>query len=280
MRALAIIRIKLKMIFRNPRFFLALFLPYMVMEPILKGIKNFSEVSGYRTGIWVFPFLTQHYFFQMILILGYVLIFCDAPFMDQMAPYCILRCGRKRWFIGVIGYIMTISFLYISLVFLLSIILLMPYIYIKIEWGKVLGTLGKTDSAMYFGTLILDYRMQASYSPIQATGYSLGMAWLNGILTGMLMFAISLFWKRITAVAFAGILAFTPYFAINFSNMFLMYYFSPPTWMNVTLLTRKKKTNMPTLMYGLLFMGTSLFFLMLAAWKKIKRRAIESKSEL
>ena len=37
---------------------------------------------------------------QLFIILGALLLFCDAPFLNQNSSWQILRAGRKNWFWG------------------------------------------------------------------------------------------------------------------------------------------------------------------------------------
>lgn len=254
-QSVAVCKYGVRKMLLNARFYIALFLPFLIIQSLIDPIRKFAFQAGYRVTPWLFPFLLQHFYIQMIVILGIILLFCDAPFINQGTPYQLVRVGRKNWFRGQVLYIIVMAFLYFALIVIMSIGLFFPYLYLENGWGKILHTLAQTNAGMTMGTISLDYQLQLEFQPLHALLYSFGMAWGNGVLTGMLIFTCNLMWKRIAGVVVGGVLAATPYVVINFSDIRLFYYFAPPSWMNIMILDRKEQTYFPDLWYGILVLA-------------------------
>lgn len=83
----------------------------------------------------------------MMLFLGVVLLFCDAPFIEDEQPYIMLRSGRRIWFIGQMLYIVVASVLYLIVLYFISVLVLLPHIEWSAEWGKLLSTFSQTSAA-------------------------------------------------------------------------------------------------------------------------------------
>ena len=72
---------------------------------ILENTRKFSDLSadlGVSSSIWQYPFLYSQYHLKLIFTLPLLLMFCNAPFIDQNALFLIVRCKRKAWITGQI----------------------------------------------------------------------------------------------------------------------------------------------------------------------------------
>lgn len=90
----------------------------------------------------------------LIASLGALLLFCDAPFIDSEQPYIVLRSGRKKWVAGQIAYIAISSALFTLFLYLLTLLLLLPWLEFSTEWGKAIGTLAQTTTGYDLGITI------------------------------------------------------------------------------------------------------------------------------
>lgn len=81
--------------------------PFHVMTA---GIRGFCEQTGVDVTFWMLPFMTRYNGDQIIIVLGALLLFCDAPFLEPNSGWQILRAGRKSWFWGNMLYIVVVSF--------------------------------------------------------------------------------------------------------------------------------------------------------------------------
>ncbi len=249
------------------KLYVALIFVSILFQQLIGPIKEFSELTGIKVNGWVFPFLTEYTFVQVVVVLAAAFVFCDIPFDDEASEWMLLRAGRKNWILGKILSILLMSGIMTVLFFLVTLILLMPQLQFGIGWGKVLGTLAQTDAANAMGLdiLKLDYNLQMACEPLQATLWAMLMAWLVLGMTGMLILVCNLFFKKgigqIVGIGFA-FLAFLP---PNFSNMFTAYYFSPASWLDISLFIAGEHSKYPSFSYMISFLLISDIVLLAGA---------------
>ena len=116
------------------------------------NLSVFCQYTGIKCTQWIFPFLYMQYYTKMLFFFPLVLIFSNAPFTDRNQLYIILRCGRIRWCLGQICYIIAASAIYFLFVMVSSVLLNLNCITISADWGKVLTTLANTDAGTYPST--------------------------------------------------------------------------------------------------------------------------------
>lgn len=224
--------ISTKRIFTNSRFYLAVLWVMVVFSFNVFGIRDFCVVTQARVAPWIFPLLTQESGDQMFLILGALLLFCDAPFLSPNSQWQILRAGRRGWFWGNILYILFTAFCYTLLLAVLPILICIPYVGWSEEWGKVLGTLAQTTAAARFHLKPFDYRILLYHSPQEAMLLTILSVWLNVVLIGMVNYTLNLWVRKGIGTAVSVILGLSPLLITRLLNMTLGYYLSPPLWMS------------------------------------------------
>ena len=220
--------------------------------------------------------MTALYYIQNIIVLGAVLIFCDAPFIKNNTSYVMIRMGRNKWFASQILYIMVMSAVYIGLLYLISILLLLPYVGPETGWGKIIGTLAQTDAAAQIGGVMLDYQMLLDYSPWEALSVTCGMSWMIISFTGLLIMFFNMFGNHYLGAAAGAMVSFTPYFARIFSDMYAGYYIAPPTWMSVTIFGRTGASPYPTIPYAVCFLASGIVLLIFGSYKRLKHQTFDT----
>ena len=81
----------------NPRMYLLLILLAGYINMMLYPVRDFCAQYNVAISPWVFPYLMAEPYSLLMVMLGIVLLFCDAPFLDEEQPYVILRAGRLCW---------------------------------------------------------------------------------------------------------------------------------------------------------------------------------------
>lgn len=214
----------------NPRIYILCALALlMIKNMMVRSILEFSQKVHVHVAPWVYPFLADDWYISMLIQFGAVLLFCDAPFMNEGTPYLFVRSGRKCWFWGQVLYISVATLLYTVFLALSSALLLIPRLEWNMDWGKVLGTLAHQNAYDIFISLAT----QTLYTPIQATLWALTTNWLVVVIIGMIIFTANLFlpraWGSIIGAMFALLAAVTG----NFSGTW-MYFISPGCWMRLS----------------------------------------------
>lgn len=165
----------------NPRIYLVAVLLGAYFHSRIFPILQFCD--HYQVGIspFLFPFFLSDDHVVLIVTLGAMLLYGDAPFIDLEQPYIVLRAGRKTWVWGQILYLAVASFLYTIFTFLMTLLLLLPKLELQFDWGKVIGTLVQTTTGSEFGISIpFDRYVYFGYSPMGATGISLLLCFFRG----------------------------------------------------------------------------------------------------
>lgn len=131
----------------NPRLYILLLIEVLYLHSRLSPVGELCVRTGYKVTPYLLPFLLDEGSAVMMLFLGVVLLFCDAPFIEDEQPYIMLRSGRRIWFIGQMLYIVMASVLYFIVLYFISVLVLLPHIEWSAAWGKLLSTFSQTSAA-------------------------------------------------------------------------------------------------------------------------------------
>lgn len=252
--------------FSEGRFIYALLINLVLMKQLADNIKSFSTYVGVKCSPWIFPFLTQQYFIQFMIIVGATILFCDAPFIDHESYFEIIRSGKLRWIVGKEIYILFVSFIYSISIFLLSVVLLMPRVSMTFEWGKVISTLSQTNAGeeFYSSYLLLDHHIIQRFNPIEACGFSVILTTIVCFISGQCDLFINLFFHKIPGAVGGITIALLPFFQRNFSNLYRMSFFSPASWMDLSLWKTKIVLSYPSTTYMATYLALCILGLSIA----------------
>lgn len=242
------------------RFYFALFVNLILMKQLTDTINKFSEAVDIKVCPWIFPFLMQENYIQFLFLAGAVLLFCDAPFIDEGSSYELIRAGKLNWIIGKIIYMFGLAVVYTGGVVGITILLLVPNISFQNSWGKVLGTLAQTDAAAVFGNtyIELDYNIMLKYQPVTAMLLSFVLAVFVCFIVGLCVLTINLYFKKIPGAIGGMTIALMSYFQKNFSNLYVMSYASPTSWLDIGWWSNKASLSYPSVSYMITFLGISI----------------------
>lgn len=180
------------------------------------SLVQFADAEDRMLAPWIFPHLLTP---AMLLVYGSftLLLYCDAPFMDNHTPFVIVRSGRLAWLGGQLIYIIVAGLIYTFYFMLISILVLAPNLTFANDWGIILKTLAANPSAGSQHNLVLTVFINEAivqqFSPLQAMLISLGLFWLTTVFTGLLMFTVNLATGRSGGLFVAGALVCMTYFA-------------------------------------------------------------------
>lgn len=257
----------------NPRIYIVLLLLIGYITMMLNCVNDFCSKSGYKITPWVFPFFIAQPYSLLMILLGLILLFCDAPFMESEQPYIIMRSGREIWTAGQILYIVLSSAIFFAIVELLTILLLLPNLSYENDWGKVINSFAQNGASRYGVVFSFDYTIVSSFNPLQAMVIELLLCWLMGIFIGLLMFVLNLAISRSAGVIAAAAFAVFPLFIKR--NNFQLHYFSPASWTSLSVIDFTGTTSFPSPLY--VFLGYTLLiaFLITLAMLFMRQRDID-----
>lgn len=168
--------------------FVLIIVALYVMES-LSAILSFSRIVHIDATPFAFVFLINNYRIQFVIAACAVILFCNAPFEDESYQYMISRAGKLSWGLGQIFYMIKISILYIACLVGATIIPFLGHITWSNEWGKIWGTLGKTNAGAEFGVkLSVSQNIIRQYEPVDALIISILLEFSCILCIGLLIY--------------------------------------------------------------------------------------------
>ena len=239
----------------DPRIWCVLALIVLFEWIRLEPIHKVCEMMGLCVSCWYFPFLTTGDIHQLFYFLGILILFCNAPFIDNQQMFVILRVGRRNWFRGKMMYIVLSSAFYFGVMYVISIIGLIPNVGFSMEWESVLealsmgGTLNETAGAHEISRLVI-----TQLSPLQATLEAYVICVLVAVLLGFSIFFINLFGNNNLGIGVGLFVILWSMFIENlpYEAYYRMLYLSPISWTDISIFL--KDVGGVPFWYALLFL--------------------------
>ncbi|MDR2736378.1 MAG: hypothetical protein LBB49_02305 [Gracilibacteraceae bacterium] len=249
----------------NPRIYVIVLLLASFLLSLLVYVRRFCADADIGVTPWLFPFLMDNPYLVFIFMLGILLLFCDAPFVDSHQSSMIIRMGKTTWALGQIFYIMVASALYFATIFVLSNLLMLPHVGFSSGWGQIIGTLAQTNAGGAYGVpFFFSYRIMMDYSPFSAMAWCFCLSWLIGVFLGLVHFVINQSLGRGFGTALALFLIFLPFFAFDMGSGKLFAldvggiyknitidYFSPVSWASLNAIDVANYKPLPPRSYAL-----------------------------
>lgn len=258
----------------NYRIWVLFILIAIFVNSYTKEIIHFAETVQYKVSPWLFPFLSGQKYMRYIIFLGILLLFCDAPFLDEEQPYMIIRSGRRAWTMGQIFYIITASAIYFLFIIIISIVLNLGNIEWNTDWGKVLGTLGTVNvGSLVSYKIIVSGKIVTFFTPLQAMWFTFLLSWLAGIFLGLIIYAFNILFKN----RFMGILlaAFFVFFDAAVRSRGDLLWVSPVSWTILSNINIGERVASPNIYYVLTMYAGLILFLCAIIFIKSKKQPID-----
>ena len=156
------------------------------------AIGDFADAMGLRAAPWGFPHLVNDWLCMLVIMAGAAALFCDAPFRSELQIYILPRAGQTAWTLGHMLYILVLSFLFVLMLLIASIIPFLTRLDLQLGWGKIWGTLARSFLGSEYGVQfqISDYLIGV-YKPLEATLYSFLLTWVCCVWLGMLTYLVN-----------------------------------------------------------------------------------------
>lgn len=208
------------------------------------------NLYGFEYGTRVTPFLLPVLFkdahvanglVKILLFLGAICLFSDAPFLSETSMYEWVRTGKTTWYLGKCAYIWIASLLYTIFIAGTAFLVVIPTVTFHDLWGTTLRDwmVGKNNWAYYAGNLEIPVSVIRMIYPWSAELLTLAAATLSFCLMGYLIY----FFNILTGTKTIGIsvavflVMLDPvihYFAFTERQLW-MYRFSPVSWSSIEL---------------------------------------------
>lgn len=216
-----------------------------------KDISGFAYGLGIKMSAWIFPFLYTERYMKLLFFFPIILLFCDAPFIDNNQPYIILRSKRTAWSIGQILYIFLANIIYFAFLIIATIGINIRNITFENDWGKVFGTLATTDAHNLLNTpLKINSGIIKYFTPLQALWFTFLLSCLSGVILGLVIYACNSIFKN----RFCGITVSSALLILSavLQRQPDLQWFSPMSWNTLNNIDIGNTTALPSFQYIIL----------------------------
>ncbi len=161
-------------------------------------INNFSSSIGAHTNVLgILPLMyNSSSYFGIVIQLGIVLMFSNAPFKSKDSLFCVIRTGYTRWCVGQLVYIVAASFIYTVSLFVLTNICCIKTLGYSMGWGKTFSTLQVAGGFKY----PISSKIQIQYTPSEALLHTMLLIFILSVLFGLISFLMSSVFGRSSGV--------------------------------------------------------------------------------
>ena len=248
--------INIKKWFTNPRIYILGLIMGVVLICYSYDYYKVSSEIGYGVnilGLFVSVYGGAPGFTRIMTLFGSVLLFCDAPFMDENQQFVYLRLGRKRWVAGTIIYVFVASFIYTLYLILALALGVLPNIGISAEWGELFEVTSINSGIIKAG---ITQKVLMDYSVLTSFLYMFDAVFLSCVIIGLVMYIVALFAKKGECILVGcGIIIIEGvglYFTENISN--ILFHISPLSLMQIWCLDDGSGNSYyPDMNFGIVF---------------------------
>lgn len=194
----------------NMRIFMTLamtvIITYMGIERYLNYV---GETEKLTNCVEAYIYLNDNIFSLTLLFLLSVLLFADAPFMENNALYSMIRTGRIKWCTGKIIYILTTSILFNLIVLSGTVVMSLKYAYPGNIWSAAFtfaaeGNVAASNNNVFYDNI----GVLMNLTPYKTVFIIFSLNVIYCFFTGLLLFALNLSGSRIAGFAITSILHF------------------------------------------------------------------------
>lgn len=203
-------------------------------------ILNFASDTGYKVNVMTLPFFLCNLSYMCAFVPIAIYYFSQVPFLNYSEMYCVIREGKTKWALKHILHIVFMSYIFM---FLLEVTSIIPYIFrgdFSNEWGEVITTLSITNRWMDYGTSEILYTILEHYSPYKSMAIIFLFVGLVICFLGVFMFSMSLLFTRLIAMCSGMIFEVLMITAFNMRTIDnYLIYLSPFSWTDLSIFGRK-----------------------------------------
>lgn len=226
----------------------------LYMYQLIGNIGGYARELGVKIHPWLFPFLLRNGIVICPLMLGFLLMISDAPFRNRQQQFVLLRIGKRVWMGGQILYLLLLSVVFTLLLYLLSVVYILPEISFSTEWGGFLTTIAVNGLPSKYGAVDASYGVIRNATPIEVTLWSLISLTLVCFLLGMVMLLCNLWVRKGVGTTICSAMVIMPLLTQAFQNSPYIYryltWITPMNWPDRSIMGYTGR-NLPSYAYGI-----------------------------
>lgn len=257
---------------------------YMVMYMwfLLRGVCDYAELLGTDIHPWIFPFLMRGNGIITSLMLGFVILISDAPFRSSQQRFVLLRTGKRTWLAGQILYLLLLSAAFTALLFLLSLLFVLPKLRWSTEWGSFLTTIAVTGLPGTYGAIDARYSVMNGIGAVEATLWTVAEMISVCFLLGMIMLLCNLWLGKGVGMVAVCTFVILPTLTFIFQATPYVYryltWISPMNWVDRSVLGHTGQ-HLPSYTYAMVMPVALSLLLTVVAMTTIHRNNLDTDKE-
>lgn len=229
---------------------------YMVLYvySLIGNVGGYARELGVSIHPWLFPFLMRNGLVISPLMMGFVLLISDAPFLNHQQQFVLLRTGKRMWMGGQILYLLTLSISFTILLYLLSVVYVLPELKLSTEWGSFLTTIAVNNLPGNYGAIDASYGVMKNATPFEVTLWTATSLTLVCFLLGLIMLLCNLWGRKGVGTTIVSAAVIMPLMTQYFQNTRYIYryltWISPMNWPDRSVMGQTGQ-NLPSYAYGI-----------------------------
>lgn len=239
---------------QNYRMLMLLLLICAIVSQFCTEINDFSSSIRTQTnalGILPYMYSNNISYFRLVIQLGIILMFSNAPFKTDNSLFSVMRTGYVKWCVGQLLYIIAASLIYVFSLFLLTNVFCIQTLGYSSSWGKTFATLRFKSDFIY----PINEKIQLLYSPLEAFGHTVLLIFMLSVFFGLLIFLMSSLIGRSSGLILSVMLVLLGLMPDFCSIPALIAKLSPCSLTQINLLDKTGMTLYPSVTYAYAVLG-------------------------
>ena len=264
---------------RRTQFWIVVILVPLLAYRYIRPVVSFTHAMGVNATPSGIAFYFSDYGFSMIMCLGLLLLFSQAPFMDEQMTNVLLRCDNLQWYLGSILYCIMLSSFYIVYWCLCLLLPILGNLDWSMEWGKIWNSLCQTTAFYEYKMTVKMPYVLLSYSGVQALGLSIILKLLYSAIIACIVLTWNIPWRIPFGSLSTILLMLEDYFAMN-GHGYAFYWYSPSTISRLSMLDNTNTFLQPCVREALFLLMAICTALILMGSAIITRTDINKRTQL
>ena len=248
-------------------------------------------LSIHKTNLTVlepYILIVNGYYPLQFIMIGFILLISDAPFLEAGIGNYLIRSKRSRWFLGQIAYILFLSVIYNIFLLLITTLPFIPYLRLSTNWSPLIQNYFSLQVDTNYSLAFADTSIADTFllflkdiSPLYAWVITMlnSLLWMTTL--GIVYLTISLYSNSSLSLFVIGIfyvleilrngIGFFPYeFTVLNIILFYFNFYFLRMWIILETAT-SSSISIPTCQYSLLFYSIILALSIILGLKWTKK---------
>lgn len=255
---------------------------FLILLGVFKGIRSFASTVGYNISLYSYPHLISTQYMKLLIMIGAIILFLDAPFINNLSIYLMSKMKKRYWIISNTFYVFLMSVFYTA-IYNISLLIGFSGMQSAIgDWGKLMYTIARNPNASRDFGMKINYSLiiMERYTPYEAMFHSIMLSILEFMIIGMIIMTVSLFFKSNTP----GIIAASVYILfedyLSLLGDLKISKFVPITYVNIGIFEKTNSHWRISLPTAYIVLVTIIIGLTLLAIYRLKSMDVETYKEI